>query len=80
MMTVLSVCRCVQRLVCGSDSPCVQAETFESDLARRLRMSSWLRPPYGISMRKNEQPVSLYSLSELNQKWSDVKESMLKSF
>lgn len=30
----------------------MQAETFEPDLARRLRMSSWLRPPYGISMRK----------------------------
>lgn len=30
----------------------MQAETFESDLARRVRMSSWLRPPYGISMRK----------------------------
>lgn len=53
----------------------MQAETFEFDLARRLRMRSWLRPPYGISMRKNEQPVGSYSLSEL-----DVKESTLKSF
>lgn len=37
---------------CVGVTACVEAETFEPDLAEPVRMSSWMRLAYGISMRK----------------------------
>ena len=47
---VCTVTGCVGATVCVR--VCLRADTFEPDLARLVSMSSWLRPAYGISMRK----------------------------
>lgn len=63
-MLVCTVTGCVGVTACVC-----MAETFEPDLARAVRMSSWLRPAYGISMRKRlGKLVHSYPLSETNQR------------